>query len=406
MTAAQADYIRYTVAVQQHLDLRRPAPTSPASLRPAGRPAGDRGRCRAPQEQGGRQSRPVRQRSADLHPDPGLGLGLRQQHHDHGPDPQRHARQCQPERSLCRSRSCRCSRTCRWPRRWMSARPSATRTTTRSAATARPRSGSAGAAGRGHPGARRLRPGLPGASSILESPSGGRQTSFPGTDLCNGGGDRQSHSCRAARSAGGLQPGQLQPQRPGIAGTISGNTKLKGRDQAGGHLQLRRGAEAALRAGLTVATVDWYQITVKDAIASQSATQILGLCAQRGGVFLRPGYPATPRTVSSPTCCRAPQNSGRDQDLGRRRRHGPLRVVDQLRPLRRRTRHLVSGELQDHEPEPDRRRADRRRAGRQAATSRASTYPHWKGYGPRCAGIRDRGTRCGAAAISARRPTR
>ena len=32
-------------------------------------------------------------------------------------------------------------------------------------------------------------------------------------------------------------------------------------------------------------TVDWYEITVHDAIASQSATQILSLCAQRAGVF-------------------------------------------------------------------------------------------------------------------------
>lgn len=36
--------------------------------------------------------------------------------------------------------------------------------------------------------------------------------------------------------------------------------------------------------GLTV-TVDWYEITIQDAIASQSATQILSLCAQQGGVF-------------------------------------------------------------------------------------------------------------------------
>ena len=36
--------------------------------------------------------------------------------------------------------------------------------------------------------------------------------------------------------------------------------------------------------GLT-ATVDWYEIKVKDAIASRSATQILNLCTQQCGVF-------------------------------------------------------------------------------------------------------------------------
>ncbi|MDB5455840.1 MAG: TonB-dependent receptor [Caulobacter sp.] len=119
------------------------------------------------------------------------------------------------------------------------------------------------------------------APSILELYQGGRQTSFQGVDPCNGGA-----SANAGRpGCVGVPTGYNQANynlNGLIAGTIAGNTKLK--PETADTYSLGVAVKPRFIPGLS-ATVDWYQITVKDAIASQSATQILSLCAQQGGVF-------------------------------------------------------------------------------------------------------------------------
>lgn len=119
------------------------------------------------------------------------------------------------------------------------------------------------------------------APSILELYQGGRQTSFQGTDPCNGGASAHANLSGCAGVPTGYNQANYNLNGL-IPGTIAGNTKLK--------------AETAdtYSAGVAIkprflpgfsATIDWYQITVQNAIASQSATQILSLCAQQGGVF-------------------------------------------------------------------------------------------------------------------------
>ncbi|PHY21534.1 TonB-dependent receptor [Caulobacter sp. BP25] len=119
------------------------------------------------------------------------------------------------------------------------------------------------------------------APSILELYQGGRQTSFQGTDPCNGGASANPNLPGCAGVPTGYNQANFNLNGL-IAGTISGNTKLKAETadtySAGVAIKPR------FAPGLSL-TVDWYQITVHDAIASQSATQILSLCAQRGGVF-------------------------------------------------------------------------------------------------------------------------
>lgn len=119
------------------------------------------------------------------------------------------------------------------------------------------------------------------APSILELYQGGRQTSFQGTDPCNGGASANPNLPGCVGVPTGYNQANYNLNGL-IAGTISGNTKLKAETadtySAGVAIKPR------FAPGLSL-TIDWYQITVHDAIASQSATQILNLCAQRGGVF-------------------------------------------------------------------------------------------------------------------------
>lgn len=119
------------------------------------------------------------------------------------------------------------------------------------------------------------------APSILELYQGGRQTSFQGTDPCNGGASANPNLPGCVGVPTGYNQANYNLNGL-IAGTISGNTKLKAETadtySAGVAIKPR------FAPGLSL-TVDWYQITVHDAIASQSATQILNLCAQRGGIF-------------------------------------------------------------------------------------------------------------------------
>lgn len=119
------------------------------------------------------------------------------------------------------------------------------------------------------------------APSILELYQGGRQTSFQGADPCNGGASANPKLPGCVGVPTGYNQANYNLNGL-IPGTISGNTKLKAEtaDTYSAGLALK----PRFLPGLT-ATIDWYEITVHDAIASQSATQILSLCAQQGGVF-------------------------------------------------------------------------------------------------------------------------
>lgn len=117
------------------------------------------------------------------------------------------------------------------------------------------------------------------APSILELFQGARQTSFQGTDPCNGG---------AAANAGkpgcaGVPAGYNQANynlNGLIPGVISGNTNLRPETSD----SISAGIALTPLRGLSL-TVDYYNIKIKNAIAAQSPTQILQLCALRGGIF-------------------------------------------------------------------------------------------------------------------------
>ncbi len=112
------------------------------------------------------------------------------------------------------------------------------------------------------------------APSILELFQGERQTNFQAVDPCNGGG-------------GGL-PGcagvpvtynQNQFGSGAIAGVTSGNQNLKAESSDSYSLGIALTPPGLPRASLTV---DWFRINVRDAIAAQSAAQILTSCANTG----------------------------------------------------------------------------------------------------------------------------
>lgn len=117
------------------------------------------------------------------------------------------------------------------------------------------------------------------APSILELYQGARQTSFQGSDPCNGG---------AAANAGkpgcvGVPAGYNQANynlNGLIPGVISGNRNLRPETSD----SISAGVALTPFHGLSI-TVDYYNIKIKNAIASQSPTQIMQLCAQRAGVF-------------------------------------------------------------------------------------------------------------------------
>lgn len=112
------------------------------------------------------------------------------------------------------------------------------------------------------------------APSILELYQGQRQTNFQGVDPCNGGGAGKT-GCT------GVPTTYNQNQFNGglIAGITAGNQNLKPEtaDTYSAGLALTPFGLP----GLTL-TADWFEIKVKDAIASQTATQILTSCANTG----------------------------------------------------------------------------------------------------------------------------
>lgn len=117
------------------------------------------------------------------------------------------------------------------------------------------------------------------APSILELYQGARQTSFQGTDPCNGGASANSSKPGCAGIPTGYN--QINYNLNGlIPGVISGNRDLKPETSD----SISAGIALTPLRGLSL-TVDYYRIKIKNAIAAQTPTQILQLCALRAGVF-------------------------------------------------------------------------------------------------------------------------
>ena len=116
------------------------------------------------------------------------------------------------------------------------------------------------------------------APSILELYQGARQTNFQGIDPCNGGAAAGKPGCAGVPATYNQSAfnGALLP------GVISGNRAL--RPETADTYSAGISLTPHWVPGLSL-TVDYYKITVHDAIAAQTATQILGLCATQGGVF-------------------------------------------------------------------------------------------------------------------------
>lgn len=119
------------------------------------------------------------------------------------------------------------------------------------------------------------------APSILELYQGARQTSFQGSDPCNGGASANAGLPGCAGVPTGYNQANFNLNGL-IPGVISGNQNLK--PETADTYSAGIAISPSFARGLSL-TVDYYKIKIKDAIASQTATQILQLCAVRGGVF-------------------------------------------------------------------------------------------------------------------------
>jgi iron complex outermembrane recepter protein len=113
------------------------------------------------------------------------------------------------------------------------------------------------------------------APSILELFQGRRVTDFQATDPCNAGG-------RGLPGCAGVPASYNQNQFGNglIHGVIGGNSKLK--PETARTWSAGAALTPSFLPGLTV-TGDWFKIKVFDAIASQTAQQILTQCANTGG---------------------------------------------------------------------------------------------------------------------------
>ncbi|MES2296132.1 MAG: TonB-dependent receptor [Pseudomonadota bacterium] len=112
------------------------------------------------------------------------------------------------------------------------------------------------------------------APSILELYQGQRQTDFPAVDPCNGGG-------ASLPGCAGVPASYNQSQFHSglIRGLVSGNRNLK--PDSSDSLSVGLSIAPPTLPGFTL-TADKFQITIRDAIAAQSATQILQACANSG----------------------------------------------------------------------------------------------------------------------------
>jgi len=111
------------------------------------------------------------------------------------------------------------------------------------------------------------------APSILELYQGTRNTNFQAVDPCNGGGAGRP-------GCAGVPVTYNQNQFGGgtINGVVSGNPNLEAETADTYSLGLALTPESAPGASFTF---DWFKIEVEDAIASQTATQLLQACAIR-----------------------------------------------------------------------------------------------------------------------------
>lgn len=109
------------------------------------------------------------------------------------------------------------------------------------------------------------------APSILELFQGARQTNFQGIDPCNGGGAGLT-GCAGVPTT----YNQSQFNSGLIAGVVAGNQNLEPETAT------TWSAGLSFTPGDFTFTVDWFKIKVNDAIAAQSATQILNNCANTG----------------------------------------------------------------------------------------------------------------------------
>ena len=111
------------------------------------------------------------------------------------------------------------------------------------------------------------------APSILELYQGTRNTNFQAVDPCNGGGAGRP-------GCAGVPATYNQNQFGGgtINGVVSGNPNLGAETADTYSLGLALTPESAPGASFTF---DWFKIEVEDAIASQTATQLLQACAIR-----------------------------------------------------------------------------------------------------------------------------
>ncbi|MEO9131879.1 MAG: TonB-dependent receptor, partial [Sphingomonas sp.] len=119
------------------------------------------------------------------------------------------------------------------------------------------------------------------APSILELYQGARQTSFQGVDPCNGGAAANPSLTGCAGVPAGYNQANYNLNGL-IPGVISGNSTLK--PETSDSISAGIAITPIQVPGLSL-TVDYYKISIKNAIAAQSVTQILQLCAARGGVF-------------------------------------------------------------------------------------------------------------------------
>jgi outer membrane receptor protein involved in Fe transport len=111
------------------------------------------------------------------------------------------------------------------------------------------------------------------APSILELYQGARNTNFQAVDPCNGGG-------AGLPGCSGVPASYNQNQfgSGAIAGVTIGNSNLEA--ETADTYSIGAAYTPGFLPGLSL-TVDWFQITVKDAIAAQTAAQILQACANR-----------------------------------------------------------------------------------------------------------------------------
>jgi outer membrane receptor protein involved in Fe transport len=115
------------------------------------------------------------------------------------------------------------------------------------------------------------------APSILELFQGERQTTFQAVDPCNGGG--------AGRPGCAGVPSTYNQNQFGagtLRGTVGGNENLQ--PETADTYSAGLAYTPAWADGMSF-TADWWQIEIQDAIASQTAQQILNSCANRAGVF-------------------------------------------------------------------------------------------------------------------------